>query len=457
VRSFETQPAPEISSRSPLAPSVFIHSGLSLEPGEQVLAVADAVLLAGLREKLNFGVLWNRYQGVRVLITDLRLVEQVRPFGGRAPGCRVRSWRWSQVHSAQISRRTLELHPAGGRRLRWRILDSRAASLVKDALTTMRSLMAGAGTAAEPAPFTLQCPQCAAALPEYPELCPGCATTFVTPRIAGWLAVALPGAGHFATRHYLVGAFRVLFEVTIILALFSSITSEGKFQQVPALALVLIGAIVGIKLEAVFTARAFARLLVPWTARAHRAWAIAGVFGAGLTVAAVISGLVLANRLDQVVNRDLEFHGAEGLGWEASYRPAVIADLSGPILRSTWTHRDRWYIEVFAQPLASFQTAEEWSEFEEALRIGRGLPRGTPIRTGAVDGVRYVTPAPTGDPEIVRIEIVVFDRRHRDVHTVRFDVFNNQVEAADVLLRRLFLRSHWTKAAGPCNTSWRPE
>lgn len=433
------------------------NTALRLEPGEQVRAAADAVLRAGLRARLELGFLWNRYHRVRLLVTDRRLIEVVQPFGGRAPGSRIRAWRWQELGSARMIRRNLVLTPSAGRRVRWRVLDGRDAAKIESALAGMHAEVGGQQPAGAETHSPVMCPRCMTELPADPARCASCGTDFVSPRAAGWLAAAIPGGGHLATSHTVVGTARAVLELVAITAMWARFTGDRIVFDVPALALVMLGAVAAIKLEAALTARAFSRLWVPWSRRARRLWITAAVLAVAASVTAAAYFITMAWSTGRAGLRDIEFHSADHLGWEAQYEPAAQQDLNSPTLRSTWTHQDYWVVEVRAEALAPMQSPEQWTEQENARRSRDGLASGEPVHLGVVHGIGFVTPDSSSDGEIVRLEIAIFNRDYRAVHTLRCDVFAAQAETARALLERLLRRAHWTRAAGPCTPRWGPQ
>jgi hypothetical protein len=228
---------------------------------------------------------------------------------------------------------------------------------------------------------------------------------------------------------------------------------EWRILHFPIAVIVLVVLVV-FKLEAVMTARGFARMVVPWSHHAQQRWRKASVFGGLAMVVWFVSAVLMAGQTSLEVKDDLEFHDADALGWSAEYEPANKGEVFGSIFRSEWTHEDGWVLEVYAEPLAAFQSPEEWIDEQIEFRSEAGWLVGEPFRIGAVDGIRFLHTEETGSDGHAILEYAVFDRSHRDVHVVVCETSLPQAEDVDAMIFSLLRRAHWTKAGDPCGRAW---
>lgn len=423
---------------------------------ERVHVVVDAVRREGLQTRLDFGFLWPRYLEVKLWVTDRRLIEVATPFDGRAAGQRIREYPWSGVRTARVHGRDLELEPGAGSKTRWLVTRRRDVARLREATDARRPLMAGHVDTTSSA--STLCPRCAARISLPNDRCDACAARFVTPRAATWLAILVPGGGHLATGHWFVGICRLLAEAAILTVLWWSLLGEVDWPQlVLPFAVVTAVLLAAVKLEAAMTARAYARLVVPWSRRARQTWSILAAAGGILLVTCYASALLNVRQTNRTVLHDLEFHAADALGWEAAYDEPYKKEVSGRIHRSQWTHVNRWTLEVVAEPLAPFQSPEAWVEAENARRRSEGWAAGESFTAGAVDGVRFTRIEGEGWDAPARLEYAVFDRRQRDVHVVSCDLFAGQIDEVGALVASLLRRAHWTKTGQPCNGEWRAD
>lgn len=427
-----------------------------LEHEEEVQTICGAVRRSGLRARLDFGVLWQCYSSVTLCVTDRRLVEIAKPFGGRAPGRRIREYRWSGVRSLRVKGRDVKLAVGDGSKQRWRVVGQQSVPRIREALEARRADIGGQ-SGDEARPFqTVVCPDCSAMLVPAADRCPSCGTLFVTPREAGWLAALLPGGGHLATGHTLVGTARLVAELLMFFALWTVMGDAERSVFVTPFAAIVLAVVATFKTEAVMTARGFARMIVPWTERARRRWRIASVVGAILMALWYVSAIAMARQTERNIFNDLEFHSADALGWEAKYERPFESSVEGMISRSEWTHADGWRLVVFAGSLRPFESPEGWVREQEAWRIKEGWSRPMAFRAGAVDGVRFTKIERAGGGETASAEYAIFDRLQRDVHVISCGVLASQVEQVDAMVSALLRRAHWVKAGEPCNSKWGP-
>lgn len=428
-----------------------------LETGEQVRARCWAVRLSGLRARVAFGFLWPSYQQVSLWVTDRRLIEAAAPFHGRAAGRRLRTMSWSDVRAASVSGGLIRIELGDGSKQRWRVAEDCDQRALCAAVEIDRPV-----AAADPAEGSSRgskslCPHCLEEFDPATGRCASCRTRFVTPGEAGRLALLLPGGGHLATGHKVVGTARAIFEVLVFVGCWLTFTDLEWALFVAPIGAIVALALVVFKLEAAATARGFARLVAPWSSRARRRWRIAGIVGGCAMLAWFASAVMMAGQTSLELKNDLEFHNAGSYGWDATYEVAEKGDVYRPVLRSTWTHEDGWVLEVSAEPLALFQTSEEWLEEQEEERRLAGSPPGEPFHLGAMEGVCWLDVESDGSDEIGLLRYAILDRGHRDVHTITCYVDPSDVDEATALITSLIRRAHWTKPGNPCGSKWDAE
>jgi len=438
-----------VKRRCPLPP-------LPSDLRHEQIATVDAVLKGDLRSKSSLGVFWSHYHEVRLFLGAGHMIEMVRPFGGRAPGCRIRVWNWADVISAEIRGRHFVVRVRSGKQESWYIPDAQQTLKLKGALAEIFPKKHGSAPSLSGSPV-LHCPYCWNRLTDTPEGCPDCGALFVTPKSAGRLAAVLPGGGHLATGHRLVGSVRMLTELLFVLYWGIQVGESGILAHYPLVALMPVGFfLLALKLEAILTARYFARFLVPWSSRVRHAWTIAGTFGAVISVAVIFFLLYLVP-INGILLRDLEFHGAAGSGWKARYEPVPEGPLSRVALRSTWTRNNGQRISVFAQTLGPWLSPDTWIRQERARRIELGLNPGTDVSTTVLDAFSFLTPVGLENDTLRRLEITVLDHRHHTIHTMSCVLPASEVETMRKSMLELLRTGHWIWSADPCNSDWSPD
>jgi len=373
-------------------------------PLENLKGVVEGVEAVGLDQRATLGFGWPWLGRVVLLITDRRLLElSVRPMGRRLEG-RIRTFPWSAVRTFSSSGLRLQLISVSGRTIEWEV----RLPLVRTGLDKIKT---NAGRLGEPFGSRV-CNRCGSASFSGGRACSNCGARVVDPREVASYGWTIPGAGLWMTRHPLLGAGRLVLELTAVVVFGLVVLRSGS---VPVLAAAILGAAVLltlIKVESVRVARLVAArsgVGLTWNARI---WDRLRIPSAVLFAGLVAAPLFFAGSMNTRISADLDFVISD-----QRWRPAP-ADIrsNDPALRSVWSHRDGWTVTVTAQalePFADFEDAYPWIGPD---RVDGVVP--TPI--GGFEAFMVVDPAPTtGLPGgTTRLELRVLDRSGRDVHTL---------------------------------------
>ena len=399
-------------------------------PAERLHGVVEGAEAVGLDQRATLGFPWPWVSRVVLLITDRRLLElSVRPIGRRLEG-RVRTFAWSAVMTISCGRRHLQLTSRNGGRIEWEL----RVPLVGAALGRLKSSAAPLGE-----PFGSRvCDRCGSAAFSGGRTCSGCNARVVDPREVASYGWTVPGAGLMMTHHPVLGMGRLILELIAALVF-------GMVVLVSGSALELGAAVVGaaiiltlIKLESVRIARLVAARSGVGMKWGGRLWDWLRAPMAVLSAALLAAPLFFAGSMDTRISADLDFVVSDQL-WSPTPRNAGATD---PHLRSVWAHRDGWTVTVAAEALAPF------AGFEDTHVRIEGDPGADDeqVQIGDFETFMVVDPAPTKVlPErTTRLELHVFDRTGRDVHTLATQAPAAAISSRAAEIRNLLRHAIWT-------------
>jgi hypothetical protein len=399
-------------------------------PAERLHGVVEGVEALGLDQRATLGFDWPWISRVVLLITDRRLLElSVRPMGRRLEG-RVRTFAWSMVRAISCDRRRLQLTSRNGASIEWAVrmpLAGAALGRLKDSAAPLGEAFA-----------SRVCDRCGSAAFSGGRICSGCNARVVDPREVASYGWTIPGAGLMMTRHPVLGAGRLILELVAALVFGWAVLSSGSAL---ALGTAVVGAAIIlplIKLESVRIARLVAARSGVGMKWSGRPWDRLRAPVAVLAAALLAAPLFFAGSMNTRISADLDFIVPDQL-WSPTPPNAVVTD---PHLRSVWSHRDGWTVTVAAEAL------EPFAGFEDThIRIEDDP--GTDdeqVQIADFETFMVVDPAPIKDlPEhTTRLELHVFDRSGRDVHTLATQAPAAEISFRAAEIRNLLRHAIWT-------------
>ncbi len=400
-------------------------------PAERLHGVVEGVEALELDQRSTLGLDWPWINRVVLLITDRRILElSVRPLGRGLEG-RVRTFAWSMVKAISCNRSRLQLTSRNGASIEWAV----RIPLAGAALGRLKEGAAPLGEA-----FASRvCDRCGSAAFSGGRVCSGCNARVVDPREVASYGWAIPGAGLMMTRHPVLGAGRLILELVAALVFGWTVLSSGS---VVALGAAVIGAALIlplIKLESVRIARLVVARCGVGMRWSGRLWDRLRAPSAVLSAALLAAPLFFAGSMETRISADLDFIVPDQL-WSPTPPGAEAA--TDPHLRSVWSHRDGWSVRVSAEALEPFAT------FDEA-RIRLEGTEGAdiePVQIAGFETLLVIDPAPTGDlpASITKLELHVFDRSGRDIHTLATLAPAAAISLRATEIRDLLRHAIWT-------------
>ena len=399
-------------------------------PAERLHGVVEGVEAVGLDQRATLGSDWPWISRVVLLITDRRLLElSVRPMGRRLEG-RVRTFAWSAVMSISCGRRSLQLTSRNSGSIEWEV----RVPLVGAALGRIKNSAAPLSEAFG----SRVCDRCGTAAFSGGRACSGCNAGVVDPQEVASYGWTVPGAGLWMTNHPILGMGRLILELIAALVFGVVVLISGS---APALVAAVVGAAIVltlVKLESVRIARLVAARSGVGMKWSGRLWDRLRAPIAVLSAALLAAPLFFAGSMDSRISADLDFVVSDQL-WSPTPPNAEATD---PHLRSVWLHRDGWTVTVAAEALEPFAGFEETD-----IRI-EGDPGADveQVRIADFETFMLVDPTPTNDlPErTTRLELRVFDRSGRDVHTLATQAPEGAIPFRAAEIRNLLRHAIWT-------------
>lgn len=410
-----------------------------LEPNEELLAMSEAVEDTRPLERAVLGALWPQSRRVALLLTSRRLIEIGLSCSGRRPHGRIRSFPWDGIPSLKIEDGWLEVRTWAQGAHRWCLRDvpdaaveARLAKRVDLAVSTY------VPSISRTAPL-LHCSSCGASRAPEAGGCRHCGAAVRSARLAAWLALALPGAGHLYAQRPLAAAARCAAELVAFALLAAGVlatTDRWRILAILALGVVVVGVM---KLHAAWSARLLATRAGAITQAAAARWRRLVPVGALLSLAVLTAPLLLMGVLDRDVDWRLQFADSKR-EWAVSTPPfaSELGDTAN--LREVWSHRDGQWVLVQSWPFRPLDSARrttvrlgrEWGARGLPAVLGPHLVLGASGEALGADGRRLATAV-----------LLVIDAEARDIHALTTPA---EPPGAVERLRELVARSYWEPA-----------
>ena len=402
-----------------------------LYPAERLHDIVESVEVPRLDLRATLGSSWPWLHRTVLLVTDRRLLElAVRPMGRSLEG-RVRNFPWSRVAKISCDDHNLRLTSRDGEVAEWILRSSIESSL-------LLRLKAGAGLVGEKFGSRV-CDRCGAPTFNRNGTCSGCDARVVDPREVagrGWL---VPASGLMMTRHGLLGAGRLILELTVVLTVGMAVLASDSPLTLGAVAVCAIVLLTLIKIESVRIARVAADRSGVGMRWNPRLWNRLRVPGLALLVALLVTPFFFVGYMESRISADLDFVVPEHR-WK---RSEVVSNMDGSLPRSVWSHRDGWSVTVTAEALNRFVDVD-------AARLRLVEAHGADVQTVEVpnfEAVLVLDPAPVVElpHRSTRLELLVFDRWGRDVHTLATRAPTEAVPHRAAELQDLLRHAIWTE------------
>jgi hypothetical protein len=379
---------------------------------------------------------------VALMFTDRRLFEIGLSSAGRRTRGSVRSFPWDMVPGFQVTDHVLEVRTWSDTTFRWQLRDPLDPD-IEEKLHGRVDLSVSTYQPSEIRSVPREyCPHCSAPRLEASDACSRCGQRWRSPRFAGLLALAFPGAGHLYATRPVAAAARFVFELCVFAALTLGVLSATTPRD--GAVLFAVGAIIlgVLKIHGMVVARRLASRAGTVSLAAHRKWWAVAVAGFGVSLVALVAPLMLVGQADDDISWDLDFVGA-GAEWSGQ-RVTTSGNLSET--RSRWIHRDGFEVWVRAQPLHPFESP---SAAGARLRRQLGTNVST-LRLGAHDVLLAIEPATDiGGRRLERYRMAIVDPEGRDLHTLITDVSPERRDQARQALEGLIVRSVWVPTTAP--------
>ena len=427
-----------------------------LEAGEHVLHVAYATEIPGIWTALAMGHMAMAYHQVALVFTEKRMIEVLLTWRAKTASTRVRSFPWMSISALTLNLGKLKLSSATGRRkFAWRIPVRGDRKLLTALLQRLkpRLMMEGAGRASA-VPLG-HCPQCGTVVPENPDACLKCRTTFKSKKVASLLALAFPGAGLFYAGHPWLAVSDFLGEAILYVVFLMLLLQADAPGMIAAIGLgSLFFAIT--KFHSVRLSRILASRTRPETEAQRRGYTRFAIVG-GLASLALIAGpLPLAGAARPVIDRDLDI-AAEGTDWHGS---RVASDwgvfATDPTARSQWRNPQGVTITLFAYPQSALDTADEFrAQFRTTLeRQGATIIKDDEDLPAPFKGFRFVGVTTRKDGQRVALmHYFVVDAEHHDLHQVLAASLEDEEAPVEAMLRDFLSHARFIAAHAPDRTA----
>jgi hypothetical protein len=398
-------------------------------PAERLHGAVEGAEAVGLDQRATLGFDWPWLSRVVLLITDRRLLElSVRPTGRRLEG-RVRTFPWSMVTTISVSGRRLHLTSRNGQSIEWEV----RVPFSQSALGRLKTSAAPLGE-----PFGSRvCDRCGSNAFSGGRVCSSCNARVVDPREVASYGWTVPGAGLWMTRHPVLGMGRLILELIVVLVFGMVVLVSGSLA---ALGAAVLGAAIFlplVKVESVLVARLVAARSGVGMKWSGRLWDRLRVPVAVSSAALLVAPLFFAGAAETRISADLDFVVSDRQ-WS---RTPPGAQAANPKLRSVWSHSDGWTVTVTAEAL------EPFADFDDT-RIRIENDKGEDDREAQIanfEAFTVVNPAPAEDlPEsTTRLELHVFDRSGRDVHTLATEAPAAEISSRTAEIRDLLRHAIW--------------
>jgi hypothetical protein len=412
---------------------------------ETVLACTDGIVHGDLMTRAILGAYWAPSRRVALAFTAHRMIEFGLSVTGRRAVGRIRSFPWDRVPGLELKDRWLELRTWADATFRWYLRDELDPSIQQ----LLRAQADLAVSTYQPSQIRsvplLHCSSCGVVRTNPEGGCPRCNEEVRSPRLAKWLAVALPGAGSlYASRRRAAGV-RFASELLIYGAtVWSLLVADSLRSAVPVAAVGLLVLLL-MKFHGGAEAQILAKQAEAVTPSAHRRWRWIVPIGLLLSLVVAIVPLRYIGMADGDVSWDLDVLQSRPT-W-TGFR-AGGDTLIGPEdrdLRSRWFHPDGWELQIHAAPLKPFETIEA-----ARARIANEIDGdGQLTRIGPHDALWGRETSAAAGRETTEVRLAVIDTVGRDVHILSMRVDPDQAAVAGGRLEKLLRRAIWIPASQP--------
>lgn len=426
----------------PLPPTVAGLLVSLLGPDEVVLDWVRGIEDAALLDRACLGWLFPFLRRVVIVVTGERLLEIAVDWRGSKSLGRVRSCPWASQSSVKMRRDKLELSGRNGPR--WWVHDAADRERVRQALVQVRGLCGPPRS--EKRPPQPICDRCGGRT----DLagCLTCGTPRRMARLAGWLSLAIPGAGARFAGHPVLA---VLFGSGELLAIASIavyvLAADGGLKKLIAFA-VLLPVLVLVKLEGVVLARVLAERAGAIDRPSLRRWRRLLAPGFVVSTVALVAPIPFAGSIGRDITADLEVQSSPAdPDWVCTSDRSLWHVDPEIDSRSECARPDGLVVQIRAQPLRRFETFDELPA-RIAQEFGEHLLEGPAMRRLGPHDVLVTRVTAPGTQERLGLFFFVLHRSGRDVHIV-----SSEVEAADGddterALARLIRRAIWVRPRG---------
>jgi hypothetical protein len=425
-----------------------------LEPDEHVLHVAYGSEVPGVFTALAMGHMAIAYHQVALVFTDKRLVEVLLTWRAKSASTRVRSFPWMSVSSLQLSLGKLKL----SKKFSWRLPVRGDRKLLQPLLERLRPRLLTEGAGRASAVPVHHCPRCGGVVPENPDACGQCRTTFKSRTIASLLALAFPGAGLFYAGHPWLAVSEFLGEA-VLYAVFLMLLLQA---DAPGMAAAFgLGALffAVTKFHSVRLSRILAARTRPETEAQRRGFTRFAIVG-GLASLALIAGpLPLAGAARPILDRDLDV-AVEGTTWHGSRVASEWGVFAGdPTARSQWRNAQGLTITLFGYPQSALDSPDEFRrQFRATLeRQGTTIIKDDTDLPAPFKGFRFVGVTTRKDgTRVALVHYFVVDAEHHDLHQVLAAALENEEAPVETMLRDFLSHARFIAAQAPDRTAAAP-
>ena len=424
-----------------------------LQPDEHILHVVYAQQVPPFTHMIGMGHFVYAYHQVLLVLTDQRIIETLLNFRGNGPATRIRSYPYRHLSALKQSLGKLTAVPAQGKKQGWRLRFGGDRKLLGLLLKHLERRLLSEGTAQAQVLPLWHCPQCGAAVPQAPETCVACRTTFRSTRLATLLSIAFPGAGLLYLGYPFMGVLDLVGEVTLF-AVWVALMCESSSSDgvVPAL---LLGGFFFLltKAESIHLGRVLGARSIPEPEGRRERFRKMALAGGVLSAALVAGAFPLAASARPRLERDLDVSTGDG-AWSGSRRAAdwgIFKDERSA--RSQWTSAQTGaHVTVFAHPQGLLDDQDQFH---------RGYPPEMEKRSfhtlvddekipAPFHGFRYVgeTKTQKGDA-VALVAYFLYDQDGHDVHEVTVAVPREDTEAGEALVQNLLRHAKFVDAIPP--------
>ncbi len=407
---------------------------------EQVLAFTEGIIHSGLLPRAVLGPMWAPSRRVALLFTDRRLVEIGMSSSGRRSLGPIRAFPWDVVPGFDLAGGVLELRTWSEVSFRWYLrddIDDAVAEKLHDRVDLSVSTYRPSEDRSVPVRF---CSHCCAPRPDPERGCSRCGDAARSPRLAGVLAVAWPGAGHLYGNRPLAAAYRFLLELLVLAGFTIAVLGASTLREATTVLAAFAVVFTVLKLHGAAAARLLVARAGTVSRRARRRWQLLVPAGAVASLAALVVPLSLIGAADTDVSWDLDFLSA-GPDWTG--QRVADFDEEGSV-RSRWLHDDGLEAWVQAWPFERFESAAAARSRLE--RVLEGASRQLGPHQAITSARPFTTPQ---GARRVRVEVTVIDDEGRDIHVLHADVQEELAAVARNRLDWLAARGVWVPTTDP--------